>query len=30
MNYTYDSSYTRFKPGQTQRMRDAWLPYRAP
>ena len=30
MDYSYDSSYTRFKPGQTQRMRDAWLPYRAP
>ena len=28
MDYSYDSCY-RFTPGQTQRMRDAWLFYRA-
>jgi len=29
MDYSYDSCYTRFTPGQTQRMRDAWLFFRA-
>jgi hypothetical protein len=29
MDYSYDSGYTEFTPGQTQRMRDAWLFYRA-
>jgi hypothetical protein len=26
----YDTYYTEFTDGQTQRMRDAWLFYRAP
>lgn len=30
MDYSFDSCYTEFTPGQTQRMRDAWLFYRAP
>jgi hypothetical protein len=30
MDYSYDSCYTEFAPGQVRRMRDAWLPYRAP
>jgi hypothetical protein len=29
MGYSFDSCYTEFTPGQTQRMRDAWLLYRA-
>ena len=30
MDYSFDSCYTGFTQGQTQRMRDAWLLYRAP
>jgi Pregnancy-associated plasma protein-A len=30
MDYSFDSCYTEFTDGQTQRMRDAWLFYRAP
>ena len=30
MDYSFDSCYTEFTPGQTQRARDAWLFYRAP
>jgi hypothetical protein len=29
MDYSYDSCYSEFTPGQTQRMRDAWLFFRA-
>ena len=29
MDYSFDSCYTEFTPGQAQRMKDAWLFYRA-
>ena len=30
MDYSFDSCYTEFTRGQTQRMRDSWLYYRSP
>jgi Pregnancy-associated plasma protein-A len=30
MDYSFDTCYTEFTAGQTQRARDAWLLYRAP
>jgi hypothetical protein len=30
MDYSFDSCYTQFTPGQAQRMADAWLLFRAP
>jgi hypothetical protein len=30
MDYSFDSCYAEFTPAQTQRMRGAWLLYRAP
>jgi hypothetical protein len=30
MDYSFDSCYSEFTQGQAQRMRDAWLFYRAP
>ena len=29
MDYSFDSCYTEFTPGQAQRIKDAWLSYRA-
>jgi Pregnancy-associated plasma protein-A len=30
MDYSFDTCYTQFTPGQAQRMSDAWLLFRAP
>jgi hypothetical protein len=30
MDYSFDSCYSELTQGQAQRMRDAWLFYRAP
>jgi hypothetical protein len=29
MDYSFDTCYTEFTSGQAQRMKDAWLFYRA-